>query len=157
MVLRHASTLLYLVLALMTAMVWAPAGARAAGLRVETIVIETASGSHSFATEIADSEPARARGLMFRRYLPADHAMLFVWDAPIAAGMWMKNTFIPLDMLFVATDGRVVHIAADTTPQSLEVITAGRPVRAVIELAGGTAARLGIKSGDRVRHKLFRG
>jgi uncharacterized membrane protein (UPF0127 family) len=155
MVRRHVSPILLLVLTMMTAMVAASAGALAAGLRVETIVIETASGRHSFATEIADSEPARARGLMFRRHLPADQAMLFVWDAPIAAGMWMKNTFIPLDMLFVAVDGRVVHIAANTTPQSLEVITAGRPVRAVIELAGGTTARLGIKTGDRIRHKLF--
>jgi uncharacterized membrane protein (UPF0127 family) len=67
----------------------------------------------------------------------------------------MKNTYIPLDMLFVAADGRVVHVAANTTPHSLAVITAGQPVKAVIELAGGTAARLGIKPGARVRHGLF--
>jgi uncharacterized protein len=153
MALRHV--FLLVLLALMTVTV--PAGARAAELRVETMVIETESGRHSFATEIADTDPARARGLMFRRHLPADHAMLFIWGAPIEAAMWMKNTLIPLDMLFVAGDGRVVHIAANTTPQSLTVITAGQPVRAVIELAGGTAARLGIKTGSRVRHKLFGG
>ena len=121
------------------------------------MVIETASGPHSFQTEIADTDPTRARGLMFRRHMAGDHAMLFVWDAPIEAAMWMKNTYIPLDMLFVAGDGRVVYIAANTKPQSLDVITAGRPVKAVIELAGGVAARLGIKPGDRVRHPRFKG
>jgi uncharacterized protein len=151
MVLRHV--VLLVLLALIT--VGAPAGPRAAELRVETMVIETDSGRHSFATEIADTDPARARGLMFRRNLPADHAMLFIWSAPIEAAMWMKNTYIPLDMLFVAGDGRVVHVAANTTPHSLEVITAGKPVTGVIELAGGTAARLGIKAGSRVHHKLF--
>jgi len=148
---RHV--LLLVLLALMTVAV--PAGPRAAELRVETVAIETESGRHSFATEIADTDPARARGLMFRRNLPADHAMLFIWGAPIEAAMWMKNTYIPLDMLFVAGDGRVVHIAANTTPHSLQVITAGKPVKAVIELAGGTAARFGIKPGSRVHHKLF--
>jgi uncharacterized membrane protein (UPF0127 family) len=154
MALRHVFLLVLIALMMVTAV---PAGARAAEFRVEAMVIETESGRHSFATEIADTDPARARGLMFRRHLPANHAMLFIWGAPVEAAMWMKNTFIPLDMLFVAGDGRVVHIAADTTPHSLAVITAGQPVRAVIELAGGTAARLGIKTGSRVRHKLFGG
>jgi len=135
----------------------APAGALAAELKVEAMVIETASGPHSFQTEIADSDPTRARGLMYRRHMAGDHAMLFVWDAPIEAAMWMKNTYIPLDMLFVAGDGRVVYIAANTKPESLDVISAGRPVKAVIELAGGVAARLGIKPGDRVRHPQFKG
>jgi uncharacterized protein len=134
-----------------------PGTANAKGARVETIVIETASGHHSFATEIADTEPLRSRGLMFRRHIAADHAMLFVWETPIEAAMWMKNTYIPLDMLFVASDGHIAHIAANTTPQSLEIITAGKPVRAVIELAGGTAARLGIRPGDVIRHPLFGG
>jgi uncharacterized protein len=154
MALRHAFLLVLLALMTVAAV---PAGVRAAELRGETVVIETESGRHSFATEIADTDQTRGRGLMFRRHLAADHAMLFIWGAPIQAAMWMKNTFIPLDMLFVAEDGRVVHIAANTTPQSLTVITAGQPVRAVIELAGGTAARLGIKTGSRVRHKLFGG
>ena|SRR5689334_4281952 len=149
---RPIELFLIVVLGLLTA---APAGTVAAELKVETVVIETASGAHSFQTEIADTDPTRAKGLMFRRHLAGDHAMLFVWDRPIAAAMWMKNTYIPLDMLFVAGDGRVVHIAANTKPQSLDVITAGRPVKAVIEVAGGTAARLGIKPGDKVRHPLF--
>jgi len=155
---RPIELLLILVLSLLAAAVTAaPARTLAAELKVETLVIETASGAHSFQTEIADTDPTRAKGLMFRRHLAGDHAMLFVWDAPIAAAMWMKNTYIPLDMLFVARDGRVVHIAANTKPQSLDVITAGRPVKAVIEVAGGTAARLGIKPGDLVRHPLFGG
>jgi uncharacterized protein len=155
---RPIELLLILVLSLLAAAVTAaPARTLAAELKVETLVIETASGAHSFQTEIADTDPTRAKGLMFRRHLAGDHAMLFVWDAPIAAAMWMKNTYIPLDMLFVAGDGRVVHIAANTKPQSLDVITAGRPVKAVIEVAGGTAARLGVKPGDLVRHPLFGG
>jgi uncharacterized membrane protein (UPF0127 family) len=139
------------------AVVAGPGGTLAAGFKVESMVIESTSGPHSFQTEVADTDPARARGLMFRRHLAADHAMLFVWNAPIEAAMWMKNTYIPLDMLFVAGDGRVVYIATNTKPESLDVITAGRPVKAVIEVAGGTAARLGIKPGDRVRHPAFRG
>ena len=101
----------------LAALAGAPAGAPAAELKVEAMVIETASGPHSFQTEIADTDPTRARGLMFRRHMAGDHAMLFVWDAPIQAAMWMKNTYIPLDMLFVAGDGRVVYIAANTKPQ----------------------------------------
>jgi len=154
---RPIEVFLLVLLTMVAAVVAAPIGTRAAGLKVETVVIETASGAHPFATEIADTDSTRARGLMFRRHLAADHAMLFVWEAPIAAAMWMKNTYIPLDMLFVAGDGRVVYVAANTKPESLDVISAGRPVKAVIEVAGGTAARLGIKPGDRVRYPAFRG
>ena len=141
---RRPIEVFLLVLTVVAALAGAPAGAAAAELKVEAMVIETASGPHSFQTEIADTDPTRARGLMFRRHMAGDHAMLFVWDAPI-------------DMLFVAGDGRVVYIAANTKPESLDVITAGRPVKAVIELAGGVAARLGIKPGDRVRHPRFKG
>lgn len=154
---RRPIEVFLLVLTVVAALAGAPAGAAAAELKVEAMVIETASGPHSFQTEIADTDPTRARGLMFRRHMAGDHAMLFVWDAPIEAAMWMKNTYIPLDMLFVAGDGRVVYIAANTKPELLDVITAGRPVKAVIELAGGVAARLGIKPGDRVRHPRFKG
>ena len=154
---RRPIEVFLLVLTVAAALAGALAGAPAAELKVEAMVIETASGPHSFQTEIADTDPTRARGLMFRRHMAGDHAMLFVWDAPIQAAMWMKNTYIPLDMLFVAGDGRVVYIAANTKPESLDVITAGRPVKAVIELAGGVAARLGIKPGDRVRHPRFKG
>ena len=154
---RRPIEVFLLVLTVVAALAGAPAGAAAAELKVEAMVIETASGPHPFQTEVADTDPTRARGLMFRRHMAGDHAMLFVWDAPIEAAMWMKNTYIPLDMLFVAGDGRVVYIAANTKPESLDVITAGRPVKAVIELAGGVAARLGIKPGDRVRHPRFKG
>ena len=121
------------------------------------LTIETAGGPRKFHVELATSPPQLEQGLMFRRTLAPDAGMLFDFKTPSPVSMWMKNTFIPLDMLFVAGDGRVVHIAANTKPQSLDVITARRPVKAVIEVAGGTAARLGIKPGDLVRHPLFGG
>jgi uncharacterized membrane protein (UPF0127 family) len=95
------------------------------------------------------------RGLMFRKHLAADAGMLFAFDAPIVARMWMHDTLIPLDMLFVAGDGRIVNIAEHARPMSDAVISAAAPVRAVIELPSGTAARLGIKPGDRVLGAFF--
>ena len=93
----------------------------------------------------------RANGLMFRTELAPDAGMLFVFDTVGPMTMWMKNTYISLDMLFVAADGRISRIARNTTPFSERMIASGGPVRAVLELRGGTASKLGIKPGDRVR------
>ena len=125
-------------------------------LPTELLVIETASGSKvTFEAEIADDDAERSRGLMFRRSMQEHEAMLFIWSSPYEVGMWMRNTYIPLDMLFIAADGRIVHIARETVPHSLDVISAGRDVLAVLEISGGAAARLGIAPGDQVRHRLF--
>jgi len=155
---RPIELLLILVLSLLAAAVTtAPARTLAAELKVETLVIETASGAHSFQTEIADTDPTRAKGLMFRRHLAGDHAMLFVWDAPIAAAMWMKNTYIPLDMIFIRADGRILRIAENTEPLSTKIIPSGGPAKGVLEVIAGTAKRYGIEPGDRVAHPLFNG
>ena len=122
------------------------------------LTIETAAGeAHRFAVEVAQSMAQRARGLMFRESMAADAGMLFVYPAEQQIRMWMKNTVIPLDMLFVAADGRILGIAEDTVPFSEEIIASTGPARAVIELNGGTTRRLGIRSGDRVRHPMFGG
>jgi hypothetical protein len=118
--------------------------------------IATASGTHRFTVEYADTPERRAVGLMHRPAMAADHGMLFDFktDAPVA--MWMRNTRIPLDMLFIARDGRIVNIAERAMPFSETTIPSKGPVRAVLELNGGTATRLGIKPGDRVAHAMFK-
>ncbi len=118
--------------------------------------IETADGrSLPFSIEVAQTPEELTRGLMNRPNLPADGGMLFNFaiDRPVA--MWMKNTLIPLDMLFIKADGTIAGIAQRTVPMSLEVIPSPGPVRAVLELNGGTSDRLRIKVGDKVRHPLF--
>lgn len=149
---RRPIEVFLLVLTVVAALAGAPAGAAAAELKVEAMVIETASGPHSFQTEIADTDPTRARGLMFRRHMAGDHAMLFVWDAPIEAAMWMKNTYIPLDMVFIGSKGRIQQIVEQTTPHSLDLIRSKEPAYAVLEIAGGEAQRLGLHAGQVVSH-----
>jgi uncharacterized membrane protein (UPF0127 family) len=125
-------------------------------LPAEALVIETGSGkSITFKTEIADTDAERARGMMYRQDMAEDEAMLFIWPAPHEAAMWMRNTYIPLDMLFIAPDGDVVHIHRNAVPHSLDVISANRNVLAVLEIKGGAAARLGLSAGDRVKHRFF--
>lgn len=117
-------------------------------------VISANGQGHEFVVEVADTEERRQRGLMFREELPADGGMIFIYDPPQVAAMWMKNTLIPLDMVFVDTEGKIAHVASRTTPHSLEPISAGVPVSAVIELNGGSCDRLGIRVGDRVHYEL---
>jgi uncharacterized membrane protein (UPF0127 family) len=125
-------------------------------LPVEPLTIDTRAGKTiTFRTEIADTDPERARGMMFRQDMAEDEAMLFIWPAPHVAAMWMRNTYIALDMLFIAADGEVVHIHRNAVPHSLDVISADREVLAVLEIKGGAAARLGLSAGDRVRHRYF--
>ena len=124
-------------------------------MRVEKVTIDTATGRHVFEAEIADTPASRQRGLMFRKELPAGRAMLFDWGRDLIATMWMRNTFISLDMVFIRRDGRVARVAENTVPQSLETISSGAPVAAVLEVAGGTARRIGLKTGDRVTHRIF--
>ncbi len=115
--------------------------------------IESAAARHHFFVEVAVSDRQWSRGLMFRKDMAPDRGMLFRYDGERTVAMWMKNTFIPLDMVFVGADGRIKRIAENTTPLSLETIFSGGPVQAVIELNGGITRRLGIAPGDRVIYK----
>src|SRR5438552_3827763 len=119
------------------------------------LTIVSATGAHRFKVELAETPAQMTQGLMFRTSLAPDAGMLFDYRQPTAATMWMRNTLIPLDMLFVDAQGRIVNIHQRAVPQSLDVIAAAAPVRAVIELNGGTASRLGIAAGDRVIHPIF--
>jgi uncharacterized membrane protein (UPF0127 family) len=119
------------------------------------LTIVSSTGRHQFHVEVAETQAQMTQGLMFRRSLPADAGMLFDYKQPTMAAMWMRNTLIPLDMLFIDAHGRIVNIQQRAVPQSLDLIAAAAPVRAVIELNGGTAARLGIAPGDQVLHPIF--
>lgn len=110
---------------------------------------------HVFRVEVATDPDHQATGLMFRERVGPDEGMLFDWGAPRESTMWMRNTLVPLDMLFVAADGRVHRIAERTVPLSLAVVASNGPVRATLELAGGTAERLNLRVGDQVRHRVF--
>jgi uncharacterized membrane protein (UPF0127 family) len=125
-------------------------------LAQQTLEIVTARGVHTFAVELADNDEARGRGLMFRRELPEGTGMLFDFKRDLNVTMWMKNTYIPLDMIFIRSDGRIHRIAENTVPESEQIIAAGASVRAVLEVIGGTARKLGIRPGDRVAHPIFR-
>lgn len=131
----------------------APAGARAAS--VEPLTVETRSGPVAFKVEVATTPEERSKGLMYRTELAPDAGMLFDFRTDQPVYMWMKNTYIPLDMLFIRSDGRIASIAANTVPLSTETISSGTPARAVLELPGGTAKARGIAVGDRVRHRMF--
>ncbi len=117
----------------------------------EPIVIETRSARrHELVAWRADTPQTREQGLMFVREIGAEQAMIFVYDPPARVSMWMKNTLLPLDMLFVDGYGCVVKVERDAKPESLATISAGAPVALVVELKGGAAATLGIGAGDRV-------
>ncbi len=124
-----------------------------------TLTIHSASSpaAHVFRIWLADTPPRQQQGLMFVRDLPAEEGMLFVERQSRVWGMWMKNTFIPLDMLFIDSRGRVAAIFERTVPHSLQTLSWPKPVKAVLELRGGETARRGIRVGDRVDHPAFRG
>ena len=120
------------------------------------LVIVTRDGKeHIFNVEMALSPDQQVTGLMFRGSVPPDGGMLFDWGAPRDTKMWMKNTLVPLDMVFINAEGTIRSIAENTVPQSLTPIDSRGPVRATLELAGGTTARLDIRVGDRVRQRIF--
>jgi uncharacterized membrane protein (UPF0127 family) len=112
-------------------------------------------GEHEFQVELAVTWEQQAQGLMFRQSMPEDHGMLFLYESEGPRSMWMKNTYIPLDILFIGGDGRILSIAERTVPLSLSTISSGRPAKAVLELNGGTADRLGIRPGDLVLYSAF--
>ncbi len=119
--------------------------------------IVSASGqSHTFQIEVADTDQKRMTGLMYRKTMPFDQGMLFDFKASTSIQMWMKNTYLSLDMLFIRADGTIARIAENTEPLSESIIASGEPVLAVLELVGGTSAKLGIKAGDQVDFPMFR-
>ncbi len=114
------------------------------------------AATHEFRIWVADTPQRQNQGLMFVRDLPPNEGMLFVHPQPRIASMWMKNTFIPLDMVWIDSRGRITAIHANTTPHSLDTVSAPMKVRAVLELRGGETARRGIRTGDVVYHPAFR-
>jgi uncharacterized membrane protein (UPF0127 family) len=147
--LRSFAASLALILALSPA--WTPARA----LDRNTVEIATKSGVHVFTVEIADTEAAREKGLMFRKTMPPGQGMLFDFHREAPVGFWMKNTYIPLDMIFIRGNGRIANIAENAKPLSETVIPSDGAVLAVLEVAGGTARKLGIVAGDRVANPIF--
>jgi uncharacterized protein len=123
--------------------------------KLEPITLESADSVTMLTAEIADTDELRTRGLMFRHFLPEDKAMLFDYETPRPVAMWMKNTNISLDMLFIRQDGTIADIAQDTVPQSLDTISVQEPVRGVLELAAGTVKKLGLRVNDKVYHRIF--
>ncbi|MGG5821773.1 DUF192 domain-containing protein [Falsiroseomonas sp. HW251] len=125
-------------------------------LPTERLVIASRNGQrHEFDVEMALTPDQQTVGLMFRPEVKANEGMLFDWGAPRESSMWMRNTLAPLDMVFIAADGRVHRIAERTVPLSLTPIDSRGPVRATLELQGGITEKLDIRVGDRVMHRLF--
>jgi len=122
---------------------------------LEPVAIETASGQIVFSSEIMRTEAERERGLMFRPYMPEMRGMLFDFGETRPIQMWMKDTLIPLDMIFIREDGTIARITADAEPYSTRILPSGEPIRAVLEINAGLSAKYGIKPGARVTHALF--
>jgi hypothetical protein len=158
--LRYEATMFHSIrralLALLLLPLFGVGAAFAGAAEINDLVIVTASGRNSFKVEMAATDAQREQGLMFRRDLKPDAGMLFdMGPREQQATFWMKNTFIPLDMLFIRSNGIIQNVAERTVPQSLATVPSDGPVKAVLEVNGGTVARLGIKPGDKVLHRLF--
>ena len=145
---RHALIAFLLVVA-----AFAPGPASAQNLQKLDIV--TTNGTQSFDVELAQNDADRSQGLMFRRSMAPNRGMLFDFARVEPVAMWMKNTYLSLDMIFIRPDGTVATIAENTEPLSTRIISSGEPVLGVLEVTAGTARRLGIRPGDRVNHPLF--
>ena len=120
------------------------------GLDLVTLNVEGHGRSHAFTVEVARTASQQELGLMNRHGLGPDAGMLFPFDPPRPASFWMRNTLIPLDMIFIRPDGSIARIAANTVPMSETPVAVAEPMTAVLEIKGGRAAQLGIKEGDRV-------
>ncbi|MGO9547414.1 MAG: DUF192 domain-containing protein [Rhodomicrobium sp.] len=121
-----------------------------AAFKHANLTIETANGPVLLDVEIADNEAMREHGLMFRRSLAENGGMVFLFEAEREITMWMKNTYIPLDMVFIGDDWRIVHIARDAEPLSTDIIPSVYPASRVLEISGGQASKLGLRPGDAV-------
>ena len=150
------SAALYLVVVAFLAILSGSLDATLADMRHDTLKIITASGEHRFDIEVAESGEDKSRGLMFRQSLADGAGMLFPYQPAQEITMWMKNTYISLDMVFIRADGVVHRVATATEPFSEAVIASGGDVTGVLESRAGIAAKIGLKAGDRVVHPLFR-
>jgi uncharacterized membrane protein (UPF0127 family) len=137
--------------------VWAFAGVRAEAASIQPLEIVTKSGVQVFSVEMATTDQEKETGLMYRKELPDGKGMLFDFSPEQQVSMWMKNTFISLDMIFIRADGRILRIAENTEPQSTRIISSGGLAKGVLEVIAGTARKYGIAPGDRVAHPLFNG
>ena len=122
---------------------------------LDKLEIITASGIHEFSVELASNDAEREKGLMYRRFMPPDRGMLFDFKREEPVMFWMKNTYIPLDMIFISRAGVVTNIAANAEPLSERLIPSGGPCYGVLELNGGAAASISVRPGDKVRHPIF--
>ena len=123
---------------------------------LQTVEIASKNGVHAFSVEMAENDADRSKGLMYRKELPEGKGMLFDFKREQDVSFWMENTYIPLDMLFIRADGRILRIQENAEPLSQKMIPSGGPVLAVLELIGGTARKLGIAPGDRVAAPIFK-
>ena len=151
---RLAALLLYLASATLAAAEFAPAQLK--GFPRDTLQVEAGAASTTLQIWVADTPDHQQQGLMFLTELPSGYGMLFPLETPRIMTMWMKNTYVSLDMVFIGTDGRVLRIARDTKPLSEDIISSGVPVAAVLELRAGESKRLGLKNGSHIRHPAFR-
>ena len=131
------------------------AGAPAQAATFQPLEIVTRSGVHVFSVEMATTEEEKQTGLMYRKELPDGKGMLFDFSPEQQVSMWMKNTYISLDMIFIRADGRILRIAENTEPMSTKIISSGGLAKGVLEVIAGTAQKYGIQPGDRVAHPLF--
>lgn len=125
-------------------------------VKLERVEIVSGDRRHTFMVEVMRNDNDRARGLMFRPSMPQDNGMLFDFERDQMITMWMKNTLISLDMVFIFADGRIHRIESRTEPQSEKTISSGVPVRAVLELNANVTSRLGLRPGDRILHPMFK-
>jgi len=144
------------VTAMVAAAAWLVAAPVARSAEQQTLEIASKSGVHVFAVDLAVTDEERQRGLMFRRSLPESYGMLFDFKRDQEVTMWMRNTYVSLDMIFIQSDGRIRRIAENTETESDKIISSGGPVRAVFEVVAGTARKLGIEPGDRVATPILR-
>jgi uncharacterized protein len=153
---RRLFALLSLLSFSLLALPWPGPTGTAGAQQLQELKITSKNGAHIFGVELAVSPEEQAKGLMYRKELPEGQGMLFDFhqEQP-GVSFWMKNTYIPLDMIFIRGDGSILRIAENTVPLSEALVPAGGPVRAVLEVMGGTAKKLGIAPGDRVTHPIF--
>jgi len=152
----HAPMIKRLAFAVLLVAVAACFVAAARSAEQQILEIASKSGVHVFSVELAVTDEERSRGLMFRRSVPESYGMLFDFKRDQEVTMWMRNTYVSLDMIFIQSDGRIRRIAESTETESDKIIPSGGQVRAVLEVAAGTARKLGIEPGDRVATPIFR-